>query len=95
MRKKQVKSDSGLNNKRTDTSRWSRQTDIHVATDYRQFLGFCSIIVEVSILLQSHAMSLCTNHPVTQCQIPEEWRPLLAKVKCKEIVEAGFKRREL
>jgi len=71
------------------------QTHIHVVTDYRQFLGFCSIIVEVPILLQPHVMSLCTEHPVTQCQIPVEWRPLLAEVGCKEIVEAGFKRREL
>jgi hypothetical protein len=70
------------------------QTHIHV-TDYGQFLGFCSTIVEVSILLQSHAMSPCTNHPVTQCKIPEEWRPLMAGVKCKEILEAGFKRKEL
>jgi len=71
------------------------QTHIRVVTDYRQILGFYSIIVEVSILLQSHALSLCTNHPVTQCQIPEELRPLLAEVRCKEIVEAGFKRRKL
>jgi len=71
------------------------QTHTHVVTDYRQFLGICSIIVEVSILLQSHAVSLCTNHPVTQCQIPEEWRPLLAEVRCKEIVEAGSESREL
>jgi len=71
------------------------QTHIHVVTDYRQFLDYCSIIIEVSILLQSHTMPLCTKHPVTQCQIPVEWRPLLAEVRCKEIVEAGFKRKDL